>query len=134
LQDVSAALAHQNPKVKENTLIWLAGCVPRETKAAAVKLVAGVVPAATKCTDEGAPSIREAAFNFLVQLALKVSCARAEVLPAVMAAPDVLPWSCCRQQQCCWHLTVCSCRASSRLRWPCSTGCCRAAHVLDVQP
>jgi hypothetical protein len=73
LQDVSAALAHQNPKVKENTLIWLAGCVPRETKAAAVKLVAGVVPAATKCTDEGAPSIREAAFNFLVQLALKVN-------------------------------------------------------------
>jgi hypothetical protein len=73
VQDVSAALAHQNPKVKENTLIWLAGCVPRETKAAAVKLVAGVVPAAAKCTDEGAPSIREAAFNFLVQLALKVS-------------------------------------------------------------
>jgi hypothetical protein len=74
LQDVAAALAHQNPKVKESTLIWLAGCVPRETKAAASKLVASIVPAAVKCTDEGAPSIREAAFNFLVQLALKVSC------------------------------------------------------------
>ncbi|KAF6262791.1 armadillo-type protein [Scenedesmus sp. NREL 46B-D3] len=70
-EDVAAALGHQHPKVKENTLIWLAGCVTRETKAAAVKLVAGVVPAAAKCTDEGAPSIREAAFSFLVQLALK---------------------------------------------------------------
>ncbi|WIA40847.1 hypothetical protein OEZ86_004518 [Tetradesmus obliquus] len=71
-EDIAVALAHQNPKVKESSLIWLAGCVPRDlTKAAAGKLVAGVVPAAVKCTDEGAPSIREAALNFLVQLALK---------------------------------------------------------------
>lgn len=72
LQDITAALGHQNPKVKESTLNWLAVCAPRETKASTLKLVPAVIAAAAKCTDEGAPSIREAAFNFLVQAALKV--------------------------------------------------------------
>lgn len=71
-EDVTAALAHQNPKVKESTGTWLASCTKRETKANVLKLLPAVVPAAVKCTDEGAPAIREAAFSFLVQAALKV--------------------------------------------------------------
>lgn len=71
-EDVAAALVHQNPKLKESTGIWLANCTKRETKANVLKLIPGVVPAAVKCTDEGAPSIRDAAFSFLVQAAFKV--------------------------------------------------------------
>ena len=71
-EDVAAALAHQNPKVKESTGTWLANCTKRETKANVLKLLPGVIPAAVKCTDEGAPAIRDAAFSFLVQAALKV--------------------------------------------------------------
>jgi cytoskeleton-associated protein 5 len=73
-EDVAAALGHQNPKVKESALLWLADCVPRETKAGVAKLQPGVLPAAAKCTDEGSPSIREAAFAFLAAAALKVRC------------------------------------------------------------
>lgn len=73
-EDIAAALAHQNPKVKESTLAWLTGCVARETKQGVSKLMPLVVPAAAKCTDEGAPTIREAAFGFLVQATLKVGC------------------------------------------------------------
>jgi cytoskeleton-associated protein 5 len=72
-EDVAAALVHQNPKVKEGTLSWLTTCITRETKQGVTKLMPVVVPAAAKRTDEGAPSIREAAFGFLVQAALKVS-------------------------------------------------------------
>lgn len=71
-EDIAAALAHQNPKVKEGTLSWLTTCIVRETKQAVSKLMPVVVPAAAKCTNEGAPSIRDAAFGFLVQAALKV--------------------------------------------------------------
>lgn len=71
-EDVTAALTHQNPKVKESTAVWLANCTKRETKANVLKLLSEVVPAAAKCTDEGAPAIREAALGFLVQAALKV--------------------------------------------------------------
>lgn len=71
-EDIAAALAHQNPKVKEGTLSWLTTCITRETKQGVTKLMPMVVPAAAKRTDEGAPSIREAAFGFLVQAALKV--------------------------------------------------------------
>lgn len=71
-EDVVVALAHQNPKVKESTATWLACCTKRETKGNVLKLLPGVVPAAVKCTDEGSPVIREAAFSFLVQAALKV--------------------------------------------------------------
>lgn len=69
-------------QVKESTLGWLASCVSRETKAGVLKLLPLVIPAAAKCTDEGAPSIREAAFGFLVAAALKVctwECARMRV-------------------------------------------------------
>eukprot|EP00775_Hariotina_reticulata_P007310 gene7310-7523_t len=70
-EDVSAALAHQNPKVKESTLCWLATCITQESKAGMSKLLPQLLPAAVKCTDEGSPVIREAAFAFLVQTALK---------------------------------------------------------------
>lgn len=71
-EDIAAALAHQNPKVKEGTLTWLTACMARETKAGVAKLMPVVMPAAAKRTDEGAPSIREAAYAFLVQATLKV--------------------------------------------------------------
>lgn len=71
-EDIAAALAHQNPKVKESTLTWLTACVTRETKQAVSKLMPVVMPAAAKCTDDGSPAIREAAFGFLVQATLKV--------------------------------------------------------------
>lgn len=59
-------------QVKESTLTWLAECMPRETKAGVAKLQPGVLPAAAKCTDEGSPVIREAAFAFLAAAAVKV--------------------------------------------------------------
>lgn len=59
-------------QVKESTLLWLAECTPRETKAGITKLQPGVLPAAAKCTDEGSPAIREAAFAFLAAAAIKV--------------------------------------------------------------
>jgi hypothetical protein len=57
--------------VKESTLVWLAECVPRETKAGVAKLQPGVLPAAAKCADDGSPAIREAAFAFLAAAAIK---------------------------------------------------------------
>lgn len=71
-EDIAAALVHQHPKVKECTLVWLTECITRETKQGVTKLMPVVVPAAAKRTDDGAPPIREAAFAFLVQSALKV--------------------------------------------------------------
>jgi hypothetical protein len=70
--DIVAGLGHQHPKVKEGTIAWLTGCMPRETKAGVLKLLPAVVPAAAKCTEDGAPAIREAATALLVQMALRV--------------------------------------------------------------
>lgn len=72
-EDITGALAAAHPKVREGTLAWLATCVSRETRGSMMKLLAAVIPAAAKCTDDGAPAIREAAMAFLVQAALKVS-------------------------------------------------------------
>jgi len=73
-EDIVAALGHQHPKVKEGTLSWLESCLGRESKAGTTKLLkSGVVAAVAKCTDEGAPTIREAAFSVLVACALKVT-------------------------------------------------------------
>ena len=74
-EDVVAGLTHQNPKVKESCLNWMADCLTRETKASVIKLMPAVIPAAAKCLEEGAPAIREAAQNCLVQAALKVGSA-----------------------------------------------------------
>jgi hypothetical protein len=72
-EDAVAGLTHQNPKVKESCLNWMTECLARETKASVAKLMPAVIPAAAKCLEEGAPTIREAALNCLVQAALKVS-------------------------------------------------------------
>jgi hypothetical protein len=74
--------------------MWLAECMPRETKAGVSKLQPGVLPAAAKCTEDGAPAIREAAYAFLAAAALKVH-----------TAPSALGAAPCRVRTA-WHLDL----------------------------
>jgi hypothetical protein len=71
-EDIVAGLSHQHPKVKEGTIAWLTGCMARETKGGVLKLLPAVIPAAAKCTEDGAPTIRDAATGLLVHMALRV--------------------------------------------------------------
>lgn len=68
----AAAISHANPKVKEDSLAWLAGEVSAEAKPALSKLAPILLPPAAKCAEEASPALREAAVSFLVAFAHKV--------------------------------------------------------------
>jgi len=69
-EEICAALGHANPKVREGALAWLSACVGAEAKGAVSKLgAAGVLAAAARCAEDGAPATREAALGFLAAAA-----------------------------------------------------------------
>eukprot|EP00798_Chlamydomonas_sp_ICE-L_P001437 gene1437-32811_t len=72
-EDFSGAMGHVTPKVREETLAWLAIEVGVEKeKEGLAKLAPALLPAAAKCAEDAAPSTREAAMSFLVAFAVKV--------------------------------------------------------------
>ena len=68
----AAAVGHANPKVREDTLQWLAQAIRREAKQNLKALVPTLLSAASKCADEATPAMREAAMGFMAAFAAKV--------------------------------------------------------------
>ncbi|CAD7700615.1 unnamed protein product [Ostreobium quekettii] len=75
--DIIAALGHNNPKVKQETLDWLKGCIDTSTKQEMSKVLGTIIPAVTKAANDPTPAIREKAFAALCSLSTKVSSATA---------------------------------------------------------
>ncbi|KAG1659479.1 hypothetical protein FOA52_005506 [Chlamydomonas sp. UWO 241] len=71
IENLTGALSHVSPKVKEDTLKWLAEELPLEPKASLPKLAGPLLPLAAKCAAEAAPGLREAAVAFLVAFSLQ---------------------------------------------------------------
>ncbi|GFH15736.1 uncharacterized protein HaLaN_12024, partial [Haematococcus lacustris] len=70
-ENLTAALGHSNPKVKEETLVWLTSEIGAEAKPALNKLAPLLLAPAAKCAEEATPSLREAALRFMVTFATK---------------------------------------------------------------
>ncbi|KAL6753732.1 armadillo-type protein [Haematococcus lacustris] len=70
-ENLTVALGHSNPKVKEETLVWLTSEVGAEAKPALSKLAPLLLAPAAKCAEEATPSLREAALRFMVTFATK---------------------------------------------------------------
>lgn len=72
----AGGLGHANPKVKEETLGWLRVAVCEEPKQTLSKLAPLLLQPASKCAEEAAPSLREAALAFMVAFAIQVRARR----------------------------------------------------------
>ncbi|KAJ9516595.1 hypothetical protein QJQ45_015220 [Haematococcus lacustris] len=70
-ENLTVALGHSNPKVKEETLVLLTSEVGAEAKPALSKLAPLLLAPAAKCAEEATPSLREAALRFMVTFATK---------------------------------------------------------------
>lgn len=76
-EDVSEALKHQNPKVKQCTLEWMKICIDGVNKQASAKLVPVFVGAIASCSDDATPLTRERALAVMVAFCLKATSAAA---------------------------------------------------------
>lgn len=73
MEDVTAGLSHQNPKVREEVMRWMVDSLANENKQNITKLAAAVLPPAVKCAEDAVPSLRETSLNFLVTFAVKAA-------------------------------------------------------------
>ena len=63
--DVVAALGHKMPKVRAQTMAWIAAAAAESDKTAAAALHKTIVPAIVKCADHREPDVRAAAIDAL---------------------------------------------------------------------
>ncbi|GLC42611.1 hypothetical protein PLESTB_001118900 [Pleodorina starrii] len=71
VEELTEAMGHANPKVKEDTYKWLTGAVSQEPKANLKQLVAPLMGAAAKGAEEAAPALREAAMGFMAAFTVR---------------------------------------------------------------
>ncbi|KAG2440105.1 hypothetical protein HXX76_004219 [Chlamydomonas incerta] len=70
-EDLTEAMGHANPKVKEDTYKWLTEVIKQEPKANLKGLVPALMGAAAKGAEEAAPALREAAQGFMVAFTVR---------------------------------------------------------------
>ncbi|PNH12606.1 Protein MOR1 [Tetrabaena socialis] len=70
-EDLTEAMGHANPKVKEDTYKWLAVAVSQEGKANMKQLVAPLMGIAAKGAEEALPALREAAMAFMAAFTVR---------------------------------------------------------------
>ncbi|KAG2491479.1 hypothetical protein HYH03_010264 [Edaphochlamys debaryana] len=71
VEDLTEAMGHANPKVKEDTYKWLGEAVKTESKPNLKQLVAPLMGAAAKGAEEATPALREAALTFMANFTVR---------------------------------------------------------------